>query len=42
MNLKTQPKKMVRDSNYELMRIVSMFMIVVWHMLRHGQVDIHA
>ena len=31
-------KKIVRDSNYELMRIVSMFMIVVWHMIVHGRI----
>ena len=31
-------KKIVRDSNYELMRIISMFMIVVWHMIVHGKI----
>lgn len=28
----------VRNSNYELMRIISMFMIVLWHLLIHGNV----
>ena len=30
--------KTTRDSNYELMRIISMLMIVIWHILTHGQV----
>lgn len=29
-------KKNIRESNYELMRIISMFMIVVWHVFLHG------
>ena len=28
----------VRNSNFELMRIVSMFLIVVWHVIMHGNV----
>ena len=28
----------VRNSNYELMRIVSMFLIVLYHVIYHGQV----
>ena len=28
----------VRNSNYELMRIVSMFLIVLWHIICHGHV----
>ncbi len=28
----------IRQSNFELMRIVSMFMIVLWHMLCQGGV----
>ena len=39
MAKKSKQKSFVRDSNYELMRIVSMFMIVVWHILFHGNVD---
>lgn len=30
--------KQVRNSNYELMRIISMFMIVVYHIIMHGHV----
>ena len=33
MNEKAQD----RQSNFELMRIVSMFMIVVWHIIIHGK-----
>lgn len=29
---------MKRNSNFELMRIVSMFLIVVWHIIMHGHV----
>lgn len=29
-------KNKKRDSNYELLRIISMFMIVVWHIIVHG------
>ncbi|MBQ8659894.1 MAG: acyltransferase [Bacilli bacterium] len=29
-------KKKVRNSNYELMRIVSMFLIVLYHVIHHG------
>ena len=39
MAKKSKQKSFFRDSNYELMRIVSMFMIVVWHILFHGNVD---
>lgn len=30
--------KFVRKSNFELLRIVSMFMIILTHILTHGQV----
>lgn len=30
--------KQERNSNYELMRIISMFMIVVYHIILHGNV----
>ena len=29
--------KKERDSNFELMRIISMFMIVLWHIIIHGK-----
>ena len=29
-------KKNERFSNFELMRIISMFMIVVWHVIMHS------
>ena len=32
----------VRESNFELMRIISMFFIVVYHVLVHGQILEHA
>ena len=35
-NCKTNPTQ--REQNYELLRIVSMLMIVVWHILMHGKV----
>ncbi len=28
----------IRNSNFELMRIVSMFLIVIWHVIMHGNV----
>ena len=31
-------KTKVRDSNYELLRIVSMLFIITWHILIHGMV----
>ena len=31
-------KTKIRNSNYELMRIVSMFLIVLYHVIYHGQV----
>lgn len=31
-------KENMRQSNFELMRIVSMFMIILWHILIHGNV----
>lgn len=31
-------KKIVRDSNYELLRVVSMFLIVLWHVIQHAGV----
>lgn len=31
-------KENMRQSNFELMRIVSMFMIIIWHILIHGEV----
>ena len=31
----------IRQSNYELMRIVSMFLIVIFHILWHGRVLEH-
>ena len=31
-------KSKVRDSNYELLRIVSMFLIVLYHTIFHGNV----
>jgi surface polysaccharide O-acyltransferase-like enzyme len=34
----TNNKVIDRQSNFELMRIVSMFMIVVWHIIIHGKV----
>ena len=40
MNVKE--KQSVRDSNYELMRIISMLMIVIWHILLHGLVDVQS
>lgn len=30
--------KKIRNSNFELMRIVSMFFIVIWHIIMHGNV----
>lgn len=30
-------KKTQRESNFELMRIISMFMIVLWHIIIHGK-----
>ena len=30
--------KKVRDSNYELLRIVSMIFIVAWHVILHGKI----
>ena len=30
-----------RESNFELMRVISMFMIVFWHVLVHGNVLAH-
>ena len=32
----------VRESNFELLRIISMFFIVVYHVLVHGQILEHA
>ena len=29
-------KKKIRQSNFELMRIISMFFIVIWHIIVHG------
>ena len=26
----------IRESNFELMRIISMFLIIVWHIIIHG------
>lgn len=40
MNVKE--KQNVRDSNYELMRVISMLMIVVWHILLHGLVEVQS
>lgn len=34
--------RLKRDSNYELMRISSMFMIILWHILQHGHVETNA
>ena len=31
-------KKKIRNSNYELMRIISMFLIILYHVIYHGQV----
>ena len=31
----------VRNSNFELMRIVSMFLIVLWHVIMHGNLLIN-
>ena len=30
-------EKKTRESNFELMRIISMFMIVLWHVIIHGR-----
>lgn len=30
--------KKIRESNFELMRIISMFLIIIWHILIHGNV----
>ncbi|HIR59198.1 MAG TPA: acyltransferase [Candidatus Onthousia excrementipullorum] len=30
----------VRESNYELLRIISMFFIVLWHVIMHGEVNL--
>ena len=38
INLSGSIGKNVRNSNYELMRITSMFLIVVWHIICHGHV----
>lgn len=35
-------KVVVRESNYELMRIISMFFIVIYHILVHGKLLEHA
>ena len=32
-------KKEVRNSNYELMRIISMLFIVLWHVILHGNIS---
>lgn len=33
--------KQLRDSNYELLRIISMIFIITWHVIQHGQVVEH-
>ena len=33
--------KLSRDSNYELLRTLSMFFIVIWHIIQHGQLLEH-
>lgn len=33
--------KLLRDSNYELLRIVSMIFIIIWHIIQHGQLIEH-
>ena len=35
-------KEKVRQSNFELMRIISMIFIVLYHILIHGQIIEHA
>ena len=40
MNVKESQN--VRDSNYELMRVISMCMIVIWHILLHGLVEVQS
>lgn len=32
-------KERIRESNYELLRIITMIMIIVWHVIVHGMVD---
>ncbi len=39
---KYRKQESTRESNYELMRICSMFMIVVWHILYHGKVQLQS
>lgn len=31
-------KRILRDSNYELLRLISMFLIVLWHVIAYGKV----
>lgn len=33
-------KRKVRDSNYELLRVIAMFSIVLWHVITKSQIDI--
>lgn len=35
-------KVLIRESNYELMRIISMFFIVIYHILLHGKIFEHS
>ena len=35
-------KRKVRDSNYELLRIIAMFSIVLWHVITKSQIDSRA
>ena len=32
----------IRESNYELLRIISMFFIIVWHVITHSGLEVNS